>query len=838
MNVQDALAGLRGVRQSGAGWTARCPTHDDSHNSLSVAESADGKLLLNCHANAGCTYHGILAALAPSTSGNGARHIVAVYDYLTEGGALLCQSVRYEPKDFRQRRPDGAGGYVWNLKGVRRVLYRLPELLESDKQATVFIVEGEKDVDRLASFGLTATTNIGGAGKWRAEYNEPLRGHHVCILPDNDDAGAKHAAEVAASLHGTAASVKVAHLPNLPPKGDVSDYLSAGGTRDELMRFVERAAEWQPSSETGAQSSGEKSTAKQSQAARLVALASTVDFFHTPEGKTFARVPVASHIETVSVKSGAFRDWLIREYRRAEGTSPYTQALQTALDDLHSSARYDAPRYEIHTRIAEHEGAIYVDLCNDAWQAVRVTSEGWSIIESKDLPVSFRRTRGMLSLPMPETGGRLSDLQRFINVRAEDWPLVAAWLVAAFRPNNPFPVLTLHGEQGSAKSTTARILRALIDPNKAALRSVQRDERELMIAATNSWMIALDNLSSLKGWFSDALCRLATGGGFAVRENYSDDEEVLFDAMRPVILNGIEELATRSDLLDRAIIINLPTITEENRREQAEVWSEFERVRPRLFGACLSAVSLALRNFPETQLERKPRMADFARFAVAAESAFDCEAGAFLDTYTKNRTAANELALEAAPVAPVVLSFVEEVETWRGTASELLKALNTRAGDVASMEGWVKSPCTLSGALKRLAPNLRACGVEVTHEPRKNKARIIVLEKRRNLSSPSSLRHQTPDLQGETGDDAGDANGESDARRNLSPLENASKNGLSDDGDASDDDLHSFSKSARSEEEPLTEDETELAARLEYMENVPRKEAERRAREWFAPVPF
>ena len=629
MNLQDVLSQLKGVKRAGDGWTARCPAHDDERNSLSVGEGDGGRVLLHCHA--GCTFHGILATIEQPTNGNGARRIAATYDYTDEGGALLCQSVRYEPKDFRQRRPDGAGSYVWNLQGVRRVLYRLPELLASEKQATVFIVEGEKDVERLASFGLTATTNIGGAGKWRAQYNELLRGRHVCILPDSDDAGAKHAGQVARALHGTAASVKIVQLPDLPPKGDVSDWLSAGGTVDEFLRLAEAAAKWQPPAAN--ETTPAAPERKQSQATRLVALASSVEFFHTPEGKTFARVPVASHIETVSVKSGAFRDWLIREHRQREGTTPGAQALQDALNDLQGTARFDSPQRECHTRIAEHEGAIYVDLCNDAWQAARVTSEGWSIVESKDLPVMFRRARGMLALPMPETGGKLSDLRRFINVRPEDWTLIAAWLVAAFRPDRPFPVLTLHGEQGSAKSTTARILRALIDPNKASLRSAPRDERDLMIAATNGWLVALDNMSLLRVWLSDALCRLSTGGGFAVRELYADDDEVLFDAMRPVLLNGIEELATRSDLLDRAIIINLPTITEENRREQDEMWREFERVRPRLFGACLSAVSLALRNFPNTQLDRKPRMADFARWSVAAEPAFNCAPGTFLAAY-------------------------------------------------------------------------------------------------------------------------------------------------------------------------------------------------------------
>lgn len=244
MNAQDVLAQLRGVRKVRSGWTALCPAHDDTRNSLSVSEGDTGKTLLTCHA--GCSYQNIVTALPNSTGANGARRIVAVYDYRDENGALLYQTVRYEPKDFRQRRPDGAGNHVWNLTGVRRVLYRLPELLQSDKQTTVFIVEGEKDTDCLASLGLTAITNVGGAGKWRNEYNEPLRGRLVCILPDNDDAGWRHAAQVASALHGTAASVKIVRLPDSPPKGDVSDYLNAGGTAEQLSALVADSPDWIP----------------------------------------------------------------------------------------------------------------------------------------------------------------------------------------------------------------------------------------------------------------------------------------------------------------------------------------------------------------------------------------------------------------------------------------------------------------------------------------------------------------------------------------------------------------------------------------------------------------
>jgi hypothetical protein len=165
--------------------------------------------------------------------------IATTYDYTDENGQLLYQAVRYEPKDFRQRRPDGKGGWVWNLNGVRLVLYRLPELARAPSSRPVFVAEGEKDVDRLTEMGLVATTNAMGAGKWRLSYAEALTGREVVILPDNDDPGRKHAQQVAQSLQGKAASVKVVDLLGLPPKGDVSDWLALpGNDKDKLLQMV------------------------------------------------------------------------------------------------------------------------------------------------------------------------------------------------------------------------------------------------------------------------------------------------------------------------------------------------------------------------------------------------------------------------------------------------------------------------------------------------------------------------------------------------------------------------------------------------------------------------
>ncbi|MCL6622876.1 MAG: hypothetical protein K6T55_12375, partial [Syntrophobacterales bacterium] len=173
---------------------------------------------------------------------------MAEYDYRDAQGRLLYQVVRLEPKTFRQRRPDPGtpGAWIWNLSGVEPVLYRLPELLAADPAAPVFILEGEKDADRLAAQGLITTTNPQGAGKWRVSFNKHFAGRRVIILPDNDQPGRDHAQVVARNLHGVAASVKVLDLPDLPDKGDVSDWLKAGGTAARLLELAEAAPEWTP----------------------------------------------------------------------------------------------------------------------------------------------------------------------------------------------------------------------------------------------------------------------------------------------------------------------------------------------------------------------------------------------------------------------------------------------------------------------------------------------------------------------------------------------------------------------------------------------------------------
>jgi hypothetical protein len=271
----------------------------------------------------------------------------------------------------------------------------------------------------------------------------------------------------------------------------------------------------------------------------------------------------------------------------------------------------------------------------------------------------------------------------------------------------------LAGEQGSAKSTFSAIVRALIDPNIAPLRALPREDRDLFITASNSHVLAFDNVSGLPAWISDTLCRLATGGGFAVRQLYTDQDEVLFDATRPVILNGIEDIVTRPDLADRALFLTLEPIPEEGRRPEQELWAAFEAERPRILGALLDAVAKGIAVLPQTRLDKLPRMADFALWATACETAL-WPKGTFWAAYCGNRNEAIEGVIEADPIASAVRALMAARAEWTGTASGLLSALTDQTqARVALGKEWPDTPKKLGDRLRRAATFLRKIGIEI-----------------------------------------------------------------------------------------------------------------------------
>lgn len=464
--------------------------------------------------------------------------------------------------------------------------------------------------------------------------------------------------------------------------------------------------------------------AKPTQAELLIKLAGDAELFHDLNRKGYATIRVDGHKETCPIKSLAFRDWLRGQFYKAHNKTPGGQALQDTLDLLAAQARYDGPEREVYVRIAHMADKIYVDLANESWQAVEITPQGWSVVNNP--PVKFRRPRGLAPMVTPEPGGNLVDLRPFINCREEEWPLVVAWLIGSFS-SDPYPIMIFQGEQGTAKGTTARALKNVLDPGHSPQRTAPRDVRDLMISASNSWSLSFDNLSNLSPWLSDSFCRLATGGGLSTRELYSDDNETILDAMRPVILNGIDSLVSRAHLASRAILLELPQIENGRRRPEKDLWKAFEAAQPGILGAVFKAVSAALANVHGVKLPELPRMADFAIWVVAAEPALPWEPGTFLDAYSGNRAAVVEHSLEGDVVAVAVRAFMAERGTWEGAPSALLEALETITPEsTIRSKAWPKAANSLSNRLRRAATFLRAIGIKIETGYVKRARRLLI----------------------------------------------------------------------------------------------------------------
>jgi putative DNA primase/helicase len=436
-----------------------------------------------------------------------------------------------------------------------------------------------------------------------------------------------------------------------------------------------------------------------------------LQFFHTPGQVAYASLFVKDHCETYRLKSSGFRELLSAMCFRGAGFVPRQNNLADALNTLAGKALYLGPEEQVHTRVAQHDGAVYLDLGNDSWEVVKITAEGWKVISQA--PVKFVRSPDMLDLPHPLDGGSIDLLRPVSNLDGDNLMLAVGWLVGAMQPAGPFPVLVFDGTHGSAKSTAARLLLSLVDPRKAQTRGAPRNAHDLAISAANSWCLGFDNLSKVEPWFSDALCRLSTGGGFSTRAYYTDDEEKIFEAVRPVMLNGIAIGIDREDLRDRGMVLSLPPIENGRRMTVAQVSARFREIQPYVLGCLLDAVSCALRRSAMTKLDDLPRMADFVTWVSAAEPALGWPEGSFRAAYARNRTESNAMVLETSQLYGPIVRIVAE-GLWEGTPSNLYDKVwengPTYGDSTKQLPASVKE---LSQALRRLAPNLRQEGIDV-----------------------------------------------------------------------------------------------------------------------------
>jgi energy-coupling factor transporter ATP-binding protein EcfA2 len=446
----------------------------------------------------------------------------------------------------------------------------------------------------------------------------------------------------------------------------------------------------------------------------LVEIAAKARLFHTADQEGFADITVDGHRETHRICGAAFRRWLRHEFYKLTKRGCNADALKVAVETMDAMALFDGESREVHIRVAKYGDDIYIDIGDAKWRAIKVSKTGWEVVA--DPPVRFQRSPSMKPLPIPEKGGSIDLLRPLCNVSDGGFVLLVADLLAALRPDSNYAVLVLTGEQGCGKSSLARLFARLTDPRLPEQRSMPRSEEDLLVAAKGQHVLSFDNISGLPLWLSDALCRLSTGGGAGKRKLYTDEEEVLFSGRRPVVLNGIEDVVTRPDLVDRSLILVLETIPENKRRDESDYGRQFDRVAGKILGALLDGLVAGLKNLAAVEIAEKPRMADFALWGEAGARAF-WPAGTFLRAYRENVARAVHLTIEASAVAVAVQTFMAGRIEWTGAASELLSLLTSMIGEQAARErAWPKQANQLSNKLRRVAPPLRRIGIDIAFE--------------------------------------------------------------------------------------------------------------------------
>ena len=443
---------------------------------------------------------------------------------------------------------------------------------------------------------------------------------------------------------------------------------------------------------------------------------SNCELVHNQLKEPFAIVEIARTRHVYSIRSRSFCDWIASKYYAAKKSALSDATLKSVISTLSGKAVFDGRLVTVHTRIAKTEDGYWLDLCNDEWEAVLINAEGWNVLAGNTVPL-FCRSNSMQAIPRPTIGGSVDELWKIINIPTSDRLLVLTWLLECLREDTPHVVFELVGEQGSAKSTTQKFLKMLIDPNVANLRAAPKKVEDVWIGALNSHLVSFENISNLGHDYQDALCVLATGGAHATRTLYSNSEEVIINLRKPIILNGISVNVTAQDLLDRSIHIELPTV--EDRLQSSHVDHVFEIHYANIVGALLDQFVTALRLIDKVQIAQadKPRMLDFAILGEAVSMANGLPEGAFCDYYKSMRCKGVYRTIDSSPIGSALLGFLQSHPLgWSGQLNGLLAALNSHKP--YGEQNWPKSAKALGDVLRRLLPAIRTLGFHCKSKPR------------------------------------------------------------------------------------------------------------------------
>lgn len=489
-------------------------------------------------------------------------------------------------------------------------------------------------------------------------------------------------------------------------------------------------------------------SAKQSTANALIEMAGKhCDLFHDERSDGYAVTTHKKIRRTLKLRGREFRRWLAGLYYAETERAANNEAISTALSVLEAKATFDGRMLELSNRFAMREGVIYLDVADENWRVIKITTHGWEVLAKP--PVLFRRYSHQKSLPDPVKGGLLSGIHDHLAIKSDDDKLlVEAWLVACAFPDIPRPAITFHGPQGASKTTTARVLKSLSDPSLTESVDLGKSPADLAQVLDHHGVPCLDNLTSIPAWAADLLCRGVTGGAFSKRELYSDDSDIILSFKRPMIITGINIPTHAPDLLDRLLLIELERISPDKRMDEATFWTQFNSDKPMLFGALLDSIAGALLHLPKVNLNRMPRMADFAKIACAYAEFAGIGSERMLDIIMSHTSRQTQEILDADPVATAIRDFIQKRGAWTGTAAELLELITP----ASKPDGWPKQANALTRKINVLHATLNECGISVRRD-RAGTSRKMTLESSAETSSLPSLSPKGNIHAGFDGDD-------------------------------------------------------------------------------------
>nr|WP_302170029.1 hypothetical protein [uncultured Romboutsia sp.] len=464
-----------------------------------------------------------------------------------------------------------------------------------------------------------------------------------------------------------------------------------------------------------------KNEDKKGQIDILIDIVEDIETYRTSMDETYVTIQIREN--NVNVKSERFKKWIVSQFYNIESKIPTNDNIAKIILLLESRAMNEVNEVLVERRCATVDNCIYYDLKDDSCNVVKVSRDGWEII--KDPPVIFARTKTMYRQVTPERNGNLDILDKWFRYKDENHLILQkVILVASLIPNIARPIQVLHGEKGSSKTSTMKLVRDIIDPAIVPVVSIPKTIDDLAVYISKNYVPCFDNIDTISNQVSDLLCIAVTGGGHTKRKLYTDDEEQVMFFQRFIVLNGINVVATRPDLLDRCILLELERIPPNERKEEKVLREEFEKDKPIILGAIFETLSKAMSIYDQVELNNLGRMADFTRWGYAIAEVLGIGGDKFLEAYLNNQNNANIEALESHPVGFAMYKFMEDKTVWSGSPTKLLSELEIVAGfekiDTTN-SNWAKTPNVLSRRLNEIKSNLLDLGIEFERSKGKNR---------------------------------------------------------------------------------------------------------------------